>query len=289
MTRQRATAIGFSAVVLWAFFALMIVMTAPMPALQLNTLIFTIAGVMSLGWTALRGRLPVLHQVPAVVYLIGIAGLFGYHLLYFTALRLAPPAEAMLVGYVWPLLIILGSALLPGERLYPGHVLGGAVAFAGAALVVLSGGGDFDASALPGYLMSLGAAVVWAAYSLLSRGFGRVPTDVVGVFCLGTAALSLPLHLALETTTAPASPLGWPVLVLLGIGPVGFAYSAWDIGMKQGNVQLLGVASYATPLFSTLALVLAGVTEPRAVLLLSALLISAGALVAARAGRRVPA
>lgn len=286
MTRERATAIGFAAVVLWSFFALMIVATRPMPPLQLNTLVFAVAGAVALGWTAARGRLGLLRRVPTAVYLLGIAGLFGYHLLYFSALRAAPPAEAMLVGYVWPLLIILGSAFLPGERLRAGHVAGGAIAFGGAALVVMSGRTGFDLSALPGYLMSLGAAVVWATYSLLSRRFGRIPTDVVGLFCLGTAALSLPLHLMLEETVSPAWALGWPVLVLLGIGPVGFAYSAWDIGMKHGNVQLLGVASYATPLLSTLVLVLAGVTEPRLMLLVAALLISAGALVAARAGRR---
>lgn len=287
MTRERATAIGFAAVVLWAFFALLIVATAPMPPLLVNTVVFTVAGLAGLGWTAARGRLGLLARVPAVVYAIGVGGLFGYHLLYVHALRLAPPAEAMLVGYVWPLLIVLGSTFLPGEVLRPGHVLGGAVAFAGAGLVVLGGGG-FSGGALPGYLLSLGAAVVWAVYSLLSRRFGRIPTDVVGVFCLGTAALALPLHLLTEATVWPAAGRGWAVLLALGLGPVGFAYFAWDIGMKQGNVQLLGVISYATPLLSTLILVLAGVTEPRPVLLVSAVLISAGALVAARAGLRRP-
>ena len=31
---------------------------------------------------------------PLVVWLVGVGGLFGYHALYFLALRFAPPAEA---------------------------------------------------------------------------------------------------------------------------------------------------------------------------------------------------
>jgi drug/metabolite transporter (DMT)-like permease len=51
-------------------------------------------------------------------------------------------------------------------------------------------------------------------------------------------------------------------VLALGIGPVGAAFFTWDIGMKRGDIQLLGVASYAAPLLSTLALVAAGITKP---------------------------
>jgi hypothetical protein len=41
--------------------------------------------------------------------------LFGFHFLLFMALRLAPPIEANLVNYLWPLLIVLLTPLvLPG-------------------------------------------------------------------------------------------------------------------------------------------------------------------------------
>jgi len=54
---------------------------------------------------------------------------------YFAALQLAPPAEANLVNYLWPLLIVLLSAPLAGERLGWPHLLGALLGFAGVALL----------------------------------------------------------------------------------------------------------------------------------------------------------
>lgn len=286
MTRERATATGLATTVIWASFVLLAVLTRPMPPLLLTAATFAIGGLTGLAWAAARGRLHVLRQIGWKVVAMGTIGLLGYHAIYLTALRIGPPAEVMLVNNLWPLLVVLGSALLPGETLRPGHVLGGAIAFAGAALVVAGGTGAGGTGSLLGYGLALSAATVWASYSLLSRRMGAVPTESVALFCLGTAVLALPLHLMFEVPAAPASALGWAALVALGLGPVGFAFYAWDIGVKHGNVQLLGVASYVTPLLSTLALVLTAVTEPRPILLVSACLILAGALIAARAGRR---
>ncbi len=46
------------------------------------------------------------------------------------------------------------------------------------------------------------------------------------------------------------------------LGPVGLAFYVWDIGVKQGDIQLLGTSSYAAPLLSTLLLVLVGIPLP---------------------------
>ncbi|TAG28548.1 MAG: EamA family transporter, partial [Rhodobacterales bacterium] len=112
---------------------------------------------------------------------------------------------------------------------------------------------------------------------------GDVPTESVTVFCLATALLSAIAHLALEDTVWPVGALGWGAVLALGIGPVGAAFFTWDIGMKRGDIQLLGVASYAAPLLSTLALVVAGITNPSWAIALAAVLIAGGAALAARA------
>ena len=287
MSRGRATAVGFGAVLLWAAMALLTVAVGGLPPFQLTALCFAIGGGIGLAWIAAGGRrgLAALRVVPPAAWTVGIGGLFGYHLCYFTALALAPPAQASLIAYLWPLLIVLLSGLLPGERLRPAHVLGALVAFAGAALVVAGPGTRFEAAHLPGYLAAAGCALIWSGYSVLSRRLGAVPTESVAVSCLATAALSLVAHLATETTVWPAGPLAWGALLALGLGPVGLAFYLWDVGCKQGDIQLLGTASYAAPLLSTLLLVAAGYAEPTPALLAAALLIAGGALVAARAGR----
>ena len=282
MTRSKATAIGFAAVLLWSLLALFTVGTAPVPPLQLNAMCFGIATLIGLVWVGRSGGIGDLRSVSWYVYVFGTAGLFGYHLFYFTALRLAPAAEAGLIAYLWPLLIVLFSGLLPGERLRAGHLIGAMLAFAGAALIIAQGGASFDRSALPGYGAAALCALIWASYSVLSRRLGSVPTNSVAVFCAGTALLSLIAHLLFETTAWPVGALGWASVVALGLGPVGLAFYVWDIGVKRGDIQLLGVASYAAPLLSTLALILAGVTAPSAILLVAAVLIAGGALLAAR-------
>ncbi len=209
--------------------------------------------------------------------------MFGYHALYFAALRLAPPAEAQLFNYLWPLLIVVFSAFLPGEKLKPHHILGVLLGLAGT-LVLIAGmrGVEIKREYILGYLCALGAALAWSGYSVLSRPFKNVPSDAVAGFCLATAALSLGCHLFFEQTVWPANMLQWLSIVALGIFPVGLAFYAWDRGVKFGDIRALGAGSYAAPLLSTIFLLLAGYAEPRWSLALAAILISLGGVVAAK-------
>ena len=286
MSRNRATLIGFTAVLQWALLALFTIGSDPVPPLLLNAMCFAIGGALGLIWTLSNGRGHVLKSINWKVYCFGTIGLFGAHFLYFTAFRMAPMAETGLIAYLWPLIIVLMSGLLPGETLTRLHILGALVAFAGAALIVLQGGGAFGADALPGFGVAFTFALVWAGYSVLSRRLGDVPTESVTVFCLAAAVLSATAHIAIETTVWPQSALSWASVVALGIGPVGLAFFTWDIGMKRGDIQLLGVASYAAPLLSTLALVAAGVTNASTTIIVAAGLIAGGAALAALSSKR---
>jgi drug/metabolite transporter (DMT)-like permease len=183
------------------------------------------------------------------------------------------------------LFIVLFSGLLPGERLRPLHIAGALIAFSGAGLIV-AGGAQFNSASLYGYTLALACAFTWSGYSVLSRRLGDIPTASVAVFCIATAILSAAAHMALEITVWPETKLAWFSILALGLGPVGAAFYVWDIGVKQGDIQLLGTASYAAPLLSTVVLILAGVAEFRAVLLICAALIALGAGLAAYASRQ---
>ena len=286
MTRRRATGFGFSAVLLWSLLALFTVGSAPVPPFLLSALSFAIAGAIGLLWLFATGGLRQITQVPLYVYAFGTLGLFGYHALYFSALRLAPAAEAGLIAYLWPLFIVLFSGFLPGERLGVGHVIGAFVAFAGAAVIVGAEVRSFEADAALGYGLALLCALTWSTYSVGSRRFGAVPTGSVAVFCVASALLSLIAHITFETTVWPVNTLGWLAVLGLGLGPVGLAFFVWDIGVKRGDIQLLGVASYAAPVLSTMVLVLVGVASAQWTLVAAALLITAGAPLAANASAK---
>jgi drug/metabolite transporter (DMT)-like permease len=278
----RATLIGFSAVAMWALLALLTDASGDVPPFLLSALTFAIGTCVGL---AMRLVSPPARQVtvPWQVWLIGIAGLFGYHFFYFTALRNAPAVEASLIAYLWPLFIVLGSALMPGERLRWNHIAGALLGLAGTVLIVTKGGGvSFDGRYVFGYAMAGVCAFVWSAYSLASRRFPEVPTTVVTWFCAATSVLSLACHFALEQTLLPQGAGQWLAVAGLGLMPVGAAFYAWDHGVKHGNIQVLGAASYAAPLLSTLVLIATGFAEPSLSIVVACLLITAGAVLAAK-------
>ena len=283
---RRATAIGGTAILMWSTLALLTALSGTIPPFQLVAMSFAVGFVVGTAASAARGKdvIGVLRQ-PWPVWLLGIAGLFGYHFFYFLAFRLAPDAavEVNLLNYLWPLLIVLFSALLPGERLKRGHVLGALCGLAGTVLIVTGRGRgvSLEAGALPGYLSAVTCAVAWAAYSVLSRRFGNVPTEAVGGFCLATAILAGLCHLLFETTVIPTGG-EWLAVIAMGIGPVGAAFFVWDHGVKRGDIRALGVLSYATPLASTFLLILFGQAVGGWTVWAACALIVGGAVLASR-------
>ena len=276
------TGLGFLAVLMWALLALLTARSGAVPPFQLAAMTFAIATLLGLVAMPIRGaRLEVFRQRPAV-WLVGVAGLFGYHALYFAALRNAPTAQASLIAYLWPLLIVLGSASLPGERLRWFHAAGALLGLIGAALIVTGGGAlAFSSAYALGYALAGLCALFWSGYSLLSRRFADVPSDVVTGFCAATAILAVIAHLGLETTMWPATTGQWLAILGLGLLPVGGAFYVWDYGVKHGDIQVIGAASYAAPLLSTLVLVAAGEAPLTGTLILAAVLITLGACLAA--------
>jgi drug/metabolite transporter (DMT)-like permease len=283
MTSRTATLIGLTAILMWSLLAVLTVATGKIPAFQLAALTFAIGALVGfLTWLGRPGAARALRQ-PLLAWIVGVGGLFGYHALYFLALRFAPLAEAGLLNYLWPLLIVMFSALLPGERLAAHHIVGALLGLAGTVLLFAGhGGAGFTPDRAPGLIAAFVAAFVWAAYSVMSRRLKSVPTDAVAVFCLATALLAAAVHGLVEVTVWPDTPAQWLAIIALGIGPVGAAFYAWDIGMKRGDIRVLGAASYATPLLSTAFLILAGFATPSASIALAALLIAGGGWIAAK-------
>ncbi|MFV3130347.1 DMT family transporter [Niveispirillum sp. KHB5.9] len=281
---RRATLVGGTAILMWSTLALLTALAGPVPPFLLVSLSFGLGGLVSVAVLAATGRplLAVLRQPPQV-WALGIGGLFGYHFLYFLALQTAPAAEANLINYLWPLLIVLFAGLLPGEKLGKAQLAGTGAGLAGTLLLVTGGKGvSVEAAYLPGYLAALAASVTWAGYSVLSRRFGKVPTEIVAFFCLATAALAVPCHLLFEQTVWPQGAVGWGIILSMGLGPVGLAFLVWDHGVKRGDIQTLGALSYTTPLLSTGLLIAAGRAELSLPVIGACLLIVGGAVVASR-------
>jgi drug/metabolite transporter (DMT)-like permease len=285
MRPATATGIGVAAILLWATLASLTALRGPIPPFQTTAIVFVLGGSTIVLAAVLRGRASALMPTWAS-FALGVYGLFAYHALYFGALTLAPPAEASLITSLWALLTVLFSGLLPGHRLRAAHVIGALLGFAAAAILVrdkLGGAGQL-ASAPLGFALAFGCAFVWSSYSVASRLLASVPSEALAGPCLATAVLAGLSSLAFEEWTPPPGFVSWAALAGLGLGPLGAAFLFWDIGMKRGNVPLLGVLSYAALILSTLLLIALGLAEPTWSLGVACLLMIAAATIATRFG-----
>jgi drug/metabolite transporter (DMT)-like permease len=290
-----ANLLAMGAIALWGGLAWLGVRLSSMPPfLLVGTALGLAALLASPTWR--------LWRVPPRVLALGVYGLFGFHFFLFVALRLAPPLQANLVNYLWPLLIVLLAPLfLRDVRLSRWHVAGGFLGLSGAMLAITNGHMPDDGSAASpgdaawGYAAALLSAFIWATYSLFGQRLRQngtsFPTAAVGLFCLVSSALSLACHAALEASYTFSSSDLLP-LAALAIGPMGAAFFLWDAAMQRGDPRVIGTLAYLTPLISTCLL---GLDDPSRFgwpIAVALLLVIVGAVVGTRrpaAGPRVPA
>ena len=275
--------LALGAIALWGTLAALGVALAHVPPFLLTGLALCVGGLLALPLS----RFEVSRwRVPLPTLALGVGGLFGFHFLLFMALRLAPPVQANLINYLWPLFMVLLSPwLLPGMRLQAVHIAAALLGFAGAALVILgdpAGAGQQAGGWSWGYLLALMSALVWAGYSLLTRRVPHFPTAAIGGFALVSGLLSLVCHAWLEPAVALT---GRDMLLIgaLGLGPMGAAFFLWDMALKRGDTRQIGILSYLTPLASTGVLVLVGDRAFTWNIGLAALMIVGAALLGTRA------
>ena len=252
-----ATWLALGAIALWGTLAGLGVALKHVPPFLLTGIALLIGSLIALPLSGFRLSV---WRVPAPTLVLGVYGLFGFHFLLFVALRLAPPVQANLVNYLWPLLMgVLAPAFLPGIQLRAVHVMAALLGFAGAALVIAGGSDNSNLqatdTAIWAYLPALGSAFIWASYSLMTRRVTPFPTAAIGGFALLSGLLSLACHAMLETAVTLSSS-DWLLLTLMGLGPMGAAFFLWDRALKTGDARHIGILSYLTPLISTAILVL---------------------------------
>ena len=212
-----------------------------------------------------------------LAYLIGIGGLGGYSAFYYTALKMAPIIEANLVNYLWPLFIVIFSALFLKKKVGRYQVVGVVIGFLGAA-VVLSGKGDFHfkGANLLSYAPAFLGALTWGLYSTLTHvvHFEKSFMTVVYLFC---SIFLFAGHFLTEESYYFQGYEFIPIAVL-GIGTI--SYTFWDYAMKKGSIVMLATLAYFVPFFSTLWLVVFRRGDWNKMTLLGGFLIVIGSMVA---------
>ncbi len=165
-------------------------------------------------------------------------------LLFFTALRRLPFAEALSLSYLAPLILAVLAALVLKERLRPavlGAILLGLV---GVGVIVWQSlarqeviGGD-----LVGMAAAMGSAITYAVNNVMLRSQAKRdhPTAIVLIQHIVPTLLALPLALPAWHSPAPAI---WPVFMLLAcLGVGGHFLLTWAFGRAPAAV--LAVVDY---------------------------------------------
>ena len=115
----------------------------------------------------------------------GVFGYFGYHFCLFYAFRFAPPLEANLINYLWPvIMVLLGPLFFKESKLKFYHLLGGFFSIAGCFILVAGFRFEFKQENFFGYFLALTAAFIWPIYSLGKKNYLQIRFGLLEVFAL---------------------------------------------------------------------------------------------------------
>lgn len=286
MARSRliATLVGVFAILTWATGGPIYTYISAVPPLQLIAMTFIqFILVMVVIWrwrgVAIRKK----FAMPAKVWLTGILGPWGYTVCFFVSYDLIPPIHAALLLFSWPIMLLVGNAVLRGRSIRWWHAIGAAAGFAGATILVIgrSEGGLGESGPFYGYIIALAGAFAFAAYSLGRSTWEDIPTDAAALFCFGGAGLSAILHLLFETTVMPDG-TAWIAILVLGLFNTAAALFAWDFSVKHGHVRVLVSLSYMIPLFTAFILIAIGQGTFTTAVATACVLIVGGAFIGSR-------
>lgn len=270
----RTYALMGGAVVLWASWPALATIAYPAPPLLVLGASALIGFLFSFVLATKQKTLTSFTSVPFGTLVFVAIGLMGNNAFYLTAIARIGPAEANVVHYLWPVLLVaLASAV---HRRSPTllQMLGIGCGFAGVAVALSPQmGSGLD---LAGVLLGMCGALTFAVYSV-GRSLAKVETNVVGPSLGLAGAAALAAHFALEPAYLPtASQL--LAIAAMGIAPFTLANIFWDKATRQGSAATISSLAFLTPLVAMLMLAMFGLGVVTVATLAGALLAIAGAV-----------
>lgn len=275
--RARAASFAIGAVLLWATWPTLATLAAPAPPFLVFGLAAVIGCVVSFSLAALRGRVYQYVRTPPRTLVFVALALLTNNALYLYAMPRIGPAEANVISYLWPVMLVAIMSRLRRERLKPLQLMGIGLGFAGAVLAI---GPAFERGLDPvGIALALLSGLTFAIYAAI-RTRGREAEDVIGPSMGLLAVLALSAHFAFEPAV-DLTPTQWLAIAGIGIAPLTLSNALWDLAGRTGsNTSMISGIAYMTPLASICLLALFGVAPISVAVAVAAVLVVTGALAA---------
>ena len=182
------------------------------------------------------------------IVVIGVLWFAIYNLALNEGERRVDAGTAAMLIQISPVLIAVLAALFLAERFTVWLVLGLGLAFAGVALISLSGTPEGDRDVV-GVVLCLVCALVYSVSLILQKPLlARLSAvQVVWMACTTGAVVCLPFAGGLieQTAVAPTSSVLW--LVYLGIFPTAIAFTTYAYALRHMSASGLGVTTYLVP------------------------------------------
>lgn len=251
-----ATVVGYSGLLMWSCYALLVTAMKGVPTFEMLTIIFLCGFIAIATRLTIRGEWYKIKQ-PVIVWVVGVVGILGNDFTTIAAFKAAPPVQVELINYLWPMMVVLFASFLPGERFTTKHFLSAFIGLYGAYILMTHDHGlaGFHWNYLTGYILAFAGGVIWALYCLISRFYSKTPLDMLGMYFGIGALVSFMCHWRYEATVMPS--LGqFVVLAIMALTTSGLAYFCWDFGCKNGNVKLLSILTYGNPILSAILLII---------------------------------
>lgn len=251
-----ATAVGYSGLLMWSCYALLVSAMKGVPTFEMLTIIFLCGFIAIASRLTIRGEWYKIKQ-PVIVWVVGVVGILGNDFTTIAAFKAAPPVQVELINYLWPMMVVLFASFLPGERFTTKHFLSAFIGLYGAYILMTHDHGlaGFHWNYLTGYILAFAGGVIWALYCLISRFYSKTPLDMLGMYFGIGAVVSFMCHWRYEVTVMPS--MGqFVVLAIMALTTSGLAYFCWDFGCKNGNVKLLSILTYGNPILSAILLII---------------------------------
>jgi len=179
---------------------------------------------------------------------------------YFISFRYIDPALADLIYYMYPIHVFMISSLfLPGVFSIRG-LMGCLLCFMGIYVLCYE---DislfFHTVRWEGMFFAILASLSWAAYTLGTKAYQNTPFEMAGLFFGVGSFFAALLHFWGEAFVTPSF-MEMIYMLIWALIVQSLAINLWEIGIKQGNFELLNALSYSIPILSVLFLVIGGYT-----------------------------